>query len=585
VPLRIAVVIPTRNRCALVRACLDSLERQTLSRDAYEVVVVNDGSTDDTAAFLRGYDPGYRFRHVTRQHGGLSAARNAGNREADAELILCLDDDMIAAPELLEAHVAAHGAGEDRLVQGALSIDPSVRRTPFVRYQERLLDAVHRKRAASGAPLHGEDVSGGNISLRRRLLESVGGFNEELRRLRNTDGELAYRLEKRGIRILYASRAMASMTHVNDLDGALRASFLYGGSYVFMERLYPDAVWKLSPLVSDRRSLLRNSARRLIFLRNARRTERIVRAVRAVVRVTEALRIRPLSESLYRLALDGRFWSGVAEESAGGMARYRPRSVPILCYHNVSDVRHRAFRRYILPVRKFRKQITWLRRRGYRAITLDELYDHLDRGAPLPPRPVVITFDDGYRELETTATPILAEARFPHAHFINSGKIGGTTDWIEAAPDLALLSAEQIRRMAEQHAGLVEFQAHGRGHLFLPRQDRRTVLEEVRHCIEILEPLTGRPVRHLAYPFGEQNERTRAALRELPIRCAFTVDRGLCRPGQDLLRLPRVEIFARDPAFDFRWKVRIGHGPLDTLRRKLKRIARRAVRRMRRGRR
>jgi peptidoglycan/xylan/chitin deacetylase (PgdA/CDA1 family) len=348
-----------------------------------------------------------------------------------------------------------------------------------------------------------------------------------------------------------------------------------------MQRLYPDAVWKLSPLVYDRRSLLRNLARRLFFLRGTRGTEAIVRGARALVRVSEALRIRPVSEALYRLALDGRFWNGVSAESAGVTSPFRPRSVPILCYHNVSDVRHRAFRRYILPVERFRRQVAWMRRRGYQAIALDALYDYLDHGAALPPRPLVITFDDGYRELETTATPILAEAGFPHTHFINTGKIGGTTDWIQVAPDLPLLSAEQIRRMAGRYAGLLEFQAHGRSHLFLPRQNRETVVAEVRHCIEVLEPLTGRPVRHMAYPFGEQDERTREALRELPIRCAFTVDRGLCRPGQDLHRLPRVEVFTHDLAVDFRCKVRIGHGPIDTLRRKVKRVCRKAVRRLR----
>jgi glycosyltransferase involved in cell wall biosynthesis len=581
VPLQITVVIPTRNRCELVRACLDSLERQTLSRDAYEVVVVDDGSTDGTGEFLRQYTPGYRFRHVMRQHGGLSAARNTGNREAEAELILCLDDDMIAAPALLEEHVKAHGRGEDRLVQGALCIDPSVPRTPFVRYQERLLDAIRRERADTSSPLHGEDVSGGNISVRKEVLDAAGGFNEKLKRLRNTDGELAYRLEKRGVTIRYAPEALASMTHVNDLDTALRASFLYGGSYVFMQRLFPDAVWKLSPLVFDRRSWLRNVARRLFFLRGARGGEVVVRLARALVRLTEFSRIRPLSEPLYRLALDGRFWGGVAAESEGRMSQFRPRSVPILCYHNVSDVRHRAFRRYILPVERFRRQIAWLCRHGYRAISLDELHAHLDHGATLPPRPVVITFDDGYRELETTAIPILADAGFPHTHFINSGKIGGTTDWIKTAPDLPLLSAEQIGRVAERYAGLVEFQAHGREHLFLPRHDRETVVAEVRHCIEVLEPLTGRPVRHLAYPFGEQDERTREALRELPIRGAYTVDQGLCRPGQDLHRLPRVELFTQDLAVDFRFKVRLGYGPIDTLRRKLKRVCRKALRRMR----
>jgi glycosyltransferase involved in cell wall biosynthesis len=579
VPFKISVVVPTRNRRALLRACLDSLARQTLPRDAYEVVVVDDGSTDDTPEFLGRYAPGYAFRHVAQEHGGLSAARNTGNRAAGAELILCLDDDMRAAPGLLEEHVKAHDRHPGCLIQGALRIDASVKRRPFVAYQERLLEAIRRERAGAYVMLHGEEISGGNISVRKDVLDAVGGFNEELKRMRNTDGELALRLEQRGVAIRYAAGALAAMTHVNDLDAALDASFLYGRSYAFTQQVFPGAVWKLSPLAVDRRSLLRNLARRLFFLKRPRATEVLVGLARTVVRVTEALHLPPLSAALYRLALDGRFWKGVHVESDGQVSRYRPRGIPILCFHNVSDVRNRPFRRYILPVERFRRQIAWLQRRGYRAISLDSLHDYLDHGAALPAKPVVITFDDGYRELETTATPILAAAGFPHTHFINSGKIGGTTDWIAVAPDLPILSAQQIRRMAQEYEGLVDFQAHGRGHLFMPRHDRETVADEVRHCIEVLEPLTGRAVRHLAYPFGEQDAGTREALRGLPIRCAFTVDQGLCRPGQDRHRLPRVEIFTHDLAVDFRFKLRFGWSPIAASRRRLKRVYKKVMRR------
>ena len=258
----------------------------------------------------------------------------------------------------------------------------------------------------------------------------------------------------------------------------------------------------------------------------------------------------------------------------------RPRGIPILCYHNVSDVRNRK----LSAVHPAHRDLPASDRlaaaaKGYQALSLDALCDYLEHGAALPDKPVVITFDDGYSELETTATPILARAGFPHTHFINTGKIGGATDWIEAAPDLPILSAEQISRMAAEHGGLVEFQAHGRGHLFLPKQDRETVLEEVRHCIEVLRPLTGRPVRYMAYPFGEQDPTTRAAMRELPLRGSFTVDQGLCRPGQDPHRLPRVEVFTTDSALDFRFKVRYGFSPVVTARRKLKRVYKKVLRR------
>ena len=79
------------------------------------------------------------------------------------------------------------------------------------------------------------------------------------------------------------------------LDAALDASFLYGRSYAFTRPVFPGAVWKLSPLAFDRRSLLRNVARRLFFLRRPRATDAVVGLARAIVRVTEVFRLRPLS--------------------------------------------------------------------------------------------------------------------------------------------------------------------------------------------------------------------------------------------------------------------------------------------------
>jgi len=579
VSLKISVVIPTRNRCELLRGCLESMERQTLSSQEFEIIVVVDGSTDGTLEFLQTYSPPYKLQVVVQEHGGLSAARNRGNQEAGSPLVLCLDDDMLAVPALLEQHVQTHERFPGGLVQGGLRIDVSVRRTPFIRYQERLLDAIHAKRVGPATILHSEDVSGGNISIGRELLDSVGGFNASLKRLRNTDGELAHRLEKQGVTIRYAGEAAADMTHVNDLDQALHASRLYGRSYVYLQQFYPETRWKLSPLARDRGSRLRNLARRLGFLHGGQPARLLVALLRLMIGVTQAAGIRPLTEALYRVALDGLFWRGVEEESGGRLSDYLPQGIPILCYHHVSNVRNREFRRYILPVGVFQRQMRWLKRRGYQAISLDALYDYLDHGAALPPKPVVITFDDGYAELETTATPLLAELGCPHTHFVNSGKLGGTTDWIKAAPDLPILSEEAIRRTTERFADWVDFQAHGRGHLQLNRHSAETVRQEVQHSLDVLAPLTGRPIRYLAYPFGEQSAETRQVVRQLPLRCSFTVDRGLCRPGQNMHRLPRVEVFANDLPFEFRFKVRYGSSPVATARRWVKRRIKKLVRR------
>ncbi len=250
--------------------------------------------------------------------------------------------------------------------------------------------------------------------------------------------------------------------------------------------------------------------------------------------------------------------------------RPRPAGIPILCYHNVSDRRNHAFRLYIMPVKRFTRQMQWLKEKGYQAISLNTLYDYLDHNGPLPEKPVVITFDDGYQELQETATPILAGLGFHHVLFINTGKTGRSTDWVERAPDIPLLSRGEISAMVDRYGDSVDFQAHGKSHLSMKGAASGTIVEEVRHCIEVLEPLTGRPVQYLAYPYGERDSRTPDIVRALGIRCSFTVDQGLCRPGRDFQLLPRVEIFGNDFFIDFILKVRWGWSPVAGLRTILK---------------
>ena len=120
--------------------------------------------------------------------------------------------------------------------------------------------------------------------------------------------------------------------------------------------------------------------------------------------------------------------------------------------------------------------------------------------------------------------------------------------------------------MAARWGDLVDFQAHGDNHVSMEGLPRDRARSEVLRSVETIESLTGRKVAYLAYPFGDYDRETPAVMRELPIESSFTVDRGLCRPGQDLHLLPRVEVFANDFDLDFRLKVRFGWSPLASLR-------------------
>src|SRR5579864_7438246 len=117
----------------------------------------------------------------------------------------------------------------------------------------------------------------------------------------------------------------------------------------------------------------------------------------------------------------------------------------------------------------FTQQMRWLHDHAYHVIPLSTLVGHLRRGEPLPDRAAVVTFDDGFLTVYTTAFPILAQFRFPATVFLVAGYCGGQNDWPGqpgAAPRRPLLSWTQVREM---ESGGIEFGGHTLSH---PRLDR-----------------------------------------------------------------------------------------------------------------
>src|SRR2546421_5753490 len=119
---KISVVIPTKNRSALLAQAIERVESQTLSKDQYEVIVIDNDSSDDTRSVLQQKYKIYANLQMGFQgKPGAAATRNAGLRLAKGDLILFIDDDVQAEPGLLEAHLNCHGKNANTSVIGAVS--------------------------------------------------------------------------------------------------------------------------------------------------------------------------------------------------------------------------------------------------------------------------------------------------------------------------------------------------------------------------------------------------------------------------------------------------------------------------------
>src|SRR5580698_9729201 len=107
--MKVSVIIPTLNRADLLATTIDKIANQSLSGDRYEILVVDNGSTDHTRSVLDQKSRLYpTLRAFTQLKRGAAPTRNVGIRNAQGEIVVFIDDDIFAEPDLLEAHLKYH---------------------------------------------------------------------------------------------------------------------------------------------------------------------------------------------------------------------------------------------------------------------------------------------------------------------------------------------------------------------------------------------------------------------------------------------------------------------------------------------
>jgi peptidoglycan/xylan/chitin deacetylase (PgdA/CDA1 family) len=216
--------------------------------------------------------------------------------------------------------------------------------------------------------------------------------------------------------------------------------------------------------------------------------------------------------------------------------------VPILMYHVISappaGVPYPAL--YVRP-RDFAGEMAWLARHGYHAVTLRRVYDHWTEGSPLAPRPVVVSFDDGYLSQYTRGFTTLRKRRWPavvnlQVEFLRP--VGGLRPW-------------RVRNLI---AAGWEIDAHTITHPDLTQVDSARLWREVAGSRRILRRLFHVPVAFFCYPSGRYDRRVIRAVRLAGFLGATTTDWGLARPPH-FFTLPRVRIDGSDGVAGFAAKL------------------------------
>lgn len=207
-------------------------------------------------------------------------------------------------------------------------------------------------------------------------------------------------------------------------------------------------------------------------------------------------------------------------------------------YHELGDGPNELY----LAVADFTAQLDYLQAEGYHAVTLRQLYDHRMDGQPLPEKPIVLTFDDGYLSVYTDAFPRLCERGMTATLFVESGHVGwyNRLDW------------EHLRELAE--AGF-EIGSHTQTHPGLTFLAESQLLDEIRGSKSTLEETLDISVDSFCYPAGQYDAVVLANVEEAGYLAAVTTQYGMVAAGDNPYLWPRVRISRSDQVDGFRHKL------------------------------
>lgn len=275
----VSIIIPTHNKCSRLALTLWALQRQTLPASSFEVIIVDDGSTDGTTDLLQNYlQP--NWRSFSQTQAGRAYSRNFGAHQSSAPLLVFLDDDILVRPDFIQSHLALYSKNDTHVTHGALYDLPFLRffadpqagtlitnvtkqhlrndlshmRLTFKMLEEDFAAAIALQRPRQSLIekaivriLDGWDgpigpwlaCVGANLAIPRSILDSVGGFDEAFGLTWGCeDLDLGYRLHQQGYPIVQANAAVGyHLTHYRE---AALEEHLISHTYFYAKHQHPS---------------------------------------------------------------------------------------------------------------------------------------------------------------------------------------------------------------------------------------------------------------------------------------------------------------------------------------------------------
>lgn len=256
--IKYSVIIPTYNRADLLKNCLEALVNQTVAKDNYEVIVINDGSRDNTNIVVEAFcknNSDLNFIYIAQENKGVSAARNRGIREAKGKIIFFTDDDCVVPKNWIETLAKCYEKYPDITGVGGwykysnkinnVSIYAQYTMYWFFRRYEVIAD-IRTQPICNNFFIWNPAGNTSNMSYRKSVLEKLGGFDEKMRIPGFDDWELKKRVLDLGRPLLYVPIFVLHDRPLSVTDIAIRIFRFGRGRYLFIQK-HPDLLYHFYP--------------------------------------------------------------------------------------------------------------------------------------------------------------------------------------------------------------------------------------------------------------------------------------------------------------------------------------------------
>ena len=218
------------------------------------------------------------------------------------------------------------------------------------------------------------------------------------------------------------------------------------------------------------------------------------------------------------------------------------KGIPILMYHKVNPDPRTGGLGLRVPPDKFEWQMKYLKRNGYQTVSLTDVMDHFEQGKHLPDKPIVITFDDGYKDNHDFAYPIMKKYGFTGTVFVVAKAIGNTNFFDvekKLQPENKIMNWNEIREIA---AGGFVIGSHTVDHPHLAEISPEVARHQIEESKRALEHGLKKPVEVFAYPYGSYNDTVAEIVKQAGYRAAVTTELGLAKVDSHPYKLKRVRV-------------------------------------------